>query len=124
MNFLIIEDEILIQKSLKRLLEKKGHEVIATASGIEGIELIQNNNFDKIICDLMLNDITGFDILEGIKTKYTLDEISKKFIIITAYSSENVLEKAQKYNCQVISKPFENINTVIDTFLGTHNENH
>ena len=117
MKFLIIEDEILIQKSLKRLLEKKGCEVTATASGMEGIDLIKNHDFDKIICDLMLNDITGFDILESIKSHLTPDEISHKFIIITAYSSESVLEKANKYGCLVFSKPFDNINKIIDTFL-------
>lgn len=122
MNILIIEDEILIQKSLKKLIEKRGHTVMATASGIEAIELIKSNDFDRILCDLMLNDITGFDIIEDIKSRYSSDEISKLFIIMTAYSSEQVLEKANQYNCKVLNKPFSNINEAIDIFVGENNE--
>ena len=43
----------------------------------------------------MLQDITGFDIIEDSKAKYSAQEISKKFVIITAYSSDQVLTKCQ-----------------------------
>lgn len=122
MNVLIIEDEILIQKSLKKLIEKRGHTVQATASGIDAIELIKENKFDRIISDLMLNDITGFDIIEDIKSKYSSEEISKLFIIMTAYSSEQVLDKAKLYGCRVLNKPFDDIKKAIDIFVGEKNE--
>jgi len=65
----------------------------------------------------MLKDITGFDILEESKKKYTLLEISKLFIIITAYSSEQVLEKASIYKCKILNKPFKNLKEAIRVFL-------
>lgn len=117
MNILIIEDEILIQKSLTKLLQKKGVNVTATASGTEAIKFILNQDFDKIICDLMLNDISGFDVIEESKKKLTSKEISKKFVIMTAYSSPQVHEKAQKYNCKFLTKPFENLTQALDVFL-------
>jgi len=116
-NILLVEDELLIQKSLKRLLEKQGAMVDATASGREAITLILDNDYDRIICDLMLQDTTGFDVIEASKSKYSSCEISKIFIIITAYSSSQTLEKAANYNCKVIFKPFEPINKAIETFL-------
>ena len=70
MNILLIEDEILVQKSLARLLEKKGAKVKACSTGIEAMEQINNNSFDRIVCDLMLQDITGFDIIEESKKIY------------------------------------------------------
>jgi DNA-binding NarL/FixJ family response regulator len=91
--------------------------VRAESYGREAIKLILNGEFDRIICDLMLQDVSGFDVLEESKIKYTSEELSKKFIIITAYSSENVLKKASQYGCRVISKPFQNINETIDTLL-------
>ena len=66
-KFLIIEDEILIQQSLKKLLERRGFEVDVSASGKSAIELILINNYDRIICDLMLQDISGFDVIEESK---------------------------------------------------------
>lgn len=117
MKILVVEDEILIQKSLKKLLEIKGCEVHTTALGREAIKLISNNQYDRIICDLMLQDITGFDIIEESKSIYSGDEIASKFVIITAYSSPQVLENARKYNCQVLNKPFNNIHEAINIFM-------
>lgn len=117
-KFLIIEDEPLIQMSLKMLLEKKGADVIATNSGKEAINLINQNEFNKIICDLMLKDITGFDVIEESKGKYSNDEIKEKFVIMTAYSSSQILEKAGKYGCRIIRKPFnDDINETLNIFF-------
>ena len=117
MKILIIEDEILIQQSLKKLLEKKGAKVDVTASGKHAIELIINNNYNRVISDLMLNDITGFDIIEDIRSKYNAKEISQLFILMTAYISDQVISKAETYNCKILNKPFESILEAIDIFL-------
>lgn len=116
-KILLIEDEPLIQKSLKKLLERKGASVTVESRGKDAISLIMNNKYDRIICDLMLQDISGFDVIEESKAKFTISTISKLFIIITAYSSAQVLEKANQYGCRVLSKPFENIDDAINLFL-------
>jgi CheY-like chemotaxis protein len=117
LKVLIIEDEILIQKSLTILLSKRGASVDATASGVEAIKLIKNNQYDRIVCDLMLQDITGFDVIEESKSTFDIDQIGKKFIIITAYSSEQVIENAKKYKCDILNKPFTNMNEALDKIL-------
>lgn len=120
MKILVIEDEILIQQSLKIMLQKRGAEVTCASKGSEAIELIRRNDFDRIICDLMLQDITGFDIIEDSKSKYSAQDISKKFVIITAYSSEQVLSKAKDYNCVVLNKPFNDMKTALDIMLESY----
>ena len=117
MNILIVEDEPLIARSLKRLLEKKGCTVTWESTGNGAIETIKNQEFDRIISDLMLQDISGFDVLEESKDKYNISEIGEKFIIITAYSSQQVLNKAATYGCLVLSKPFEDLKEAIDIFI-------
>lgn len=117
MKILVIEDEILIQQSLKIMLQKKGAEVLCASKGSDAIKLIQENEFDRIICDLMLQDVTGFDIIEDSKSKYSAQDISKKFVIITAYSSEQVLSKAKDYNCIVLNKPFDDMQAALDIML-------
>jgi CheY-like chemotaxis protein len=119
-NILLIEDEPLIQKSLKKLLEKKGATVTVESRGKDAIAVILNQPFDRIICDLMLQDISGFDVIEEAKQRYTISEISKLFIIITAYSSPHVIEKASQYGCRLLSKPFENIDEALDIFLSPY----
>lgn len=119
MNILLVEDEPLIQKSLKRLLEKRGAHVDAVSSGNEAISAIMSNNYERIICDLMLQDITGFDVIEESKKKFSREDIARKFVIITAYTSPQVREKAAGYGCRVLGKPFEDLNMAIDIFTST-----
>ena len=108
-SILIVEDEVLIAQSLKKFLEKKGHVVETTESGHEAILRIAQKNYDRIVCDLMLQDISGFDVLEESLKRYTREEIGQKFIIMTAYNSPQVLEKAREYHCEILSKPFDNL---------------
>ena len=121
MNILIIEDELLIQKSLKKLLEKRGATVKTFASGREAIKDILKNNYDRIVCDLMLKDITGFDIIEESKKKYQLKEIAQIFVIMTAYNSPQVLAKAKDYHCTILNKPFENLEFALNAMLNNSN---
>jgi len=117
MKILVVEDEILIQQSLKKMLEKKGATVLTASQGMDAIAIIQSEDLDKIVCDLMLGDITGFDIIEESKSKYTKEQISKKFVIITAYSSEQVLSKARNYGCAVLNKPFEDMMQALNIMM-------
>ena len=118
-RILLIEDEPLIQKALKKLLERRGASVTVESRGRDAIGLIQNLEFDRIICDLMLQDISGFDVIEEAKARFTMTEISKLFIIITAYSSPHVIEKANQYGCMLLSKPFENMDEALNIFLSS-----
>jgi CheY-like chemotaxis protein len=108
-HLLIVEDEILIQQSLKKLFERKGFKVDVSASGKIAIDLILSHNYDRIICDLMLQDISGFDVIEESKKKYSAEEISQKYVIMTAYNSPQVLSKASAYQCLLLNKPFEDL---------------
>lgn len=117
MKILVVEDEILIQKSLQVLLKKKGAEVDVCSSGKDAIRMILGNDYDRVVCDLMLQDITGFDVIEEAKGKYSPSEISELFVIITAYSSSQVLEKASTYQCSVLNKPFLDMEQALETML-------
>lgn len=121
-KILIIEDEWLIARSLKTFLERLGHTVETTESGVDALSKILTIEYDRIVCDLMLQDISGFDVLEESRKKFSAEEISKKFLIMTAYSSPQVLEKAQEYKCPVLNKPFENIQSALKVIIGENEE--
>jgi CheY-like chemotaxis protein len=116
-KILIIEDEILIQQSLKKLFERKGLDVDVSASGKMAIDLILKHNYDRIICDLMLQDISGFDVIEESKKRFSHEEISRKFVIMTAYNSPQVLTKANSYQCRLLNKPFDDLESALKTMM-------
>lgn len=117
-KILIVEDEVLIAQSLRKLLEKRGHQVQTTESGHEAISLIAQGDYDRIVCDLMLQDISGFDVLEESRKRYQPDEMGKKFIIMTAYNSPQVLEKARQYHCEILNKPFDDLRLAMTKIEG------
>lgn len=117
LKILIIEDEFLILKSLQIVFEKMGHSVDTATLGKQALEKIFANDFDIIITDLMLNDISGFDILEGSLKKYTRAEIPSRFVIMSAYSSDQITSRAKDYNCLFFSKPFDNIHKTVENII-------
>lgn len=58
----IVEDEAPIAELLAYNLEKEGYVVASTGKGEEALELIRANRPDLILLDLMLPDMSGFDI--------------------------------------------------------------
>ncbi len=114
MHILLLEDELLIQMALKRFMEKKGAKVYATSSGREAISQLKKKKFDKVICDLILPDLTGIDVIEESKSKYSKEDIRRSFILITAYVSHGILDEARTYGCKIFRKPFEDIKEVVD----------
>ncbi|MEK5037630.1 response regulator transcription factor [Sporosarcina sp. FSL K6-3457] len=61
-TILIIEDEESILDILAYSLRKEGYRVHGTATGQEGLRLFKGISPDVVILDLMLPDMTGFDI--------------------------------------------------------------
>jgi CheY-like chemotaxis protein len=117
MNFLIIEDEILIQKSIRKILEFHGHQVDSTVSGLQALEFLKTNSYHRVICDLMLKYITGFEIIEEYKNLFGSESIKNKIIIITAYSTDQILNLAAPYGCTLVKKPFHDLKKTIEFFI-------
>ncbi|MES2457476.1 MAG: response regulator [Bacteroidota bacterium] len=66
---LVIEDQELQSKILTQQLTDKGVEVKQAFTGKEALELLEDHTFDCIILDLRLPDISGFDLLDKIKSQ-------------------------------------------------------
>ncbi|MDI9476489.1 MAG: response regulator transcription factor [Clostridiales bacterium] len=62
MKILIIEDEKLLVKGLKKSLEQEGFKVSVAYDGQEGIEVFETGGFDFVILDLMLPKLDGISV--------------------------------------------------------------
>ena len=69
MHILLVEDNESTAKSLELVLVKEGHNVSVTASGEEAIELADLYDYDAIVLDLDLEDITGLEVLRALRLK-------------------------------------------------------
>ena len=102
-KILIIDDEDVICKGCKQILEKNGFEVDYAQNGIIGLAKLHDKAYDIVLIDLMMPQIKGMDVLESIR-KYNPDIIK---IIITGFATEKVITEAlQKGAYDYLAKPF------------------
>ena len=68
-RILIIEDEAAIRRVLNKILseENKGYEVYEAEDGQVGLEMMKNEDFDLVLCDIKMPKMDGVEVLEAIK---------------------------------------------------------
>jgi DNA-binding response OmpR family regulator len=66
-RILIVEDEAVIRKAIRMACEKEGYEVVEAENGTEGLHLSESSRPDLILLDLMLPDISGFDVCREVR---------------------------------------------------------
>lgn len=82
-NLLCIEDEHFISELYTRALTKAGWQVTVEADGAKALPLAQTNNYDIILLDLMLPNLTGIEILRTLRDPARVPPLKAKIIIIT-----------------------------------------
>ncbi|HTZ18297.1 MAG TPA: sigma-54 dependent transcriptional regulator [Dissulfurispiraceae bacterium] len=103
LNALVIDDEESILEVIRAIIEAEGILVTTTTSSAEAVDLIRNTDFDIIISDLKMPDISGLDLYEMCK-EISPDSI---FIIVTAYGTiQSAVDAVKKGIYDYIQKPF------------------
>jgi two-component system response regulator RegX3 len=82
-KILIIEDEISFSEALSFLLEKEGFETRVSETGKQGIAAFNEEQFDLVLLDLMIPEISGIDVCRTIRTSSNIP-----IIMLTAKDSE------------------------------------
>jgi len=82
-KILIIEDEISFSEALSFLLEKEGFETKIAETGKQGIDTFNAGQFDLVLLDLMIPEISGIDVCRTIRGSSKIP-----IIMLTAKDSE------------------------------------
>ena len=62
---LVVDNDPPLATAMVESLESVGYEISMATSGPEGLKMIQQNQYDIVITDLMMNDVDGMGILEN-----------------------------------------------------------
>tara|TARA_B100001057_G_scaffold499739_1_gene611536 strand:+ start:687 stop:2075 length:1389 start_codon:yes stop_codon:yes gene_type:complete len=96
---LVVEDEIVIRASLRRLLERHDYQVSEAGTVKESLEKYDIDTFDVIISDLRLPGAPGTDLIKS---------TSVPVLIMTSYSSiKSAIDSMKMGAVDYIAKPFE-----------------
>lgn len=105
MKILIVDDEPLIRRSLRRAFEAKEHIIIEAEDGIKGLQAWQVSDPDVVVLDVLMPGLTGPQVLKEISSKRRA-----KVVLISAYTGEYDLKKAKDVGADLfIPKPFTNV---------------
>ncbi len=83
-RILIVEDEPQMQRGLRDNLEFEGHEVTTVGEGGTGLQTLLSGTFDLAILDVMLPQMSGFDIVRKAREK----GIRTPILMLTAKGEE------------------------------------
>jgi DNA-binding response OmpR family regulator len=103
---LVVEDEDNIAIALEFLITREGYDHDRVASGAEALTRIRDTRPDLVLLDVMLPEVSGYEICESIRTDPALAEV--KVLMMTARGS--VVERRRGLELGAdgfISKPFE-----------------
>ena len=106
---LVIDDDALLTRTLKRALEREGYFVDVANDGREGIKKAKSGFFHLVLCDIKMPGLDGLMTIQHIQEFQEKAGAGKSgFIVITAYDSPESRSRA----CQLgvtdfLLKPFD-----------------
>ena len=102
-KILVVDDDVVVCKSITRVLSRKGYGVSQALTVDSALELIKQTSFDLVITDLMIPGTTGMELLQILREHYPELDV----IMITGYASIESAVKATRLGAAAyLPKPF------------------
>ena len=117
-KILIIEDEPQIRDIIQEILECEGYRTLEADNGLTGLQLAQQSPPDLILCDVMMPELDGFDVLQGIRKDPGTESVP--MIFLSAKTDRASVRKGMNLGADdYITKPFTHLEllTAIDARL-------
>lgn len=103
MRILIVEDEEKMRELLRDGLREHGHTVIAAGDGEDGLALAGAHEFDVIVLDVMLPQISGMEVAARLRSRAS----SAAVLMLTACDAqEQIIEGLERGADDYLTKPF------------------
>ncbi len=111
MKILIVDDEGIVRRSLRRAAETRGHRATEADGGLQGLELWRSEPPDLVFLDVLMPDLSGPEVLKQIGE----GRGKSKVILMSAYAGEYDSKAVQSLGADLfLSKPFGDIFEVIE----------
>lgn len=107
MSLLIIEDDQALLKLLEALMRRGNIGIETLSRGAGALNAIKSEKHDAVILDLMLPDVSGFEILRSLQA--TRPDLLSRIIVLTAASEVTLAElsPARSSIWKLVRKPFD-----------------
>ncbi|BDC98887.1 hybrid sensor histidine kinase/response regulator [Persicobacter psychrovividus] len=108
LKVLYVEDSVVNQFLMKKICDQEGIILRTTASGLNAMEIIKfDTNYNIVLMDLSLSDITGFEATQGIRSLGTKYHANIPIVALTASTKDDLGQKVIKAGMNdILLKPF------------------
>jgi DNA-binding response OmpR family regulator len=104
-RILVVDDEEVIRKFLRIHLAKLGYEVKEAADGEQAMEQLRKEDFDLLICDVVMPKKDGWEVIKEVKSNPKTKEMP--VIVLTARNEDSDMFKGYDLGANYyMTKPF------------------
>lgn len=103
-DILVVDDELTVTQAVVKVCEAEGMTVTAANHAAEALDCLDRHTFHLVLCDIMMNELDGFEMLEELARK----GIEVPVVMMTGYSTvENAVRSLSAAGAvDYLSKPF------------------
>jgi twitching motility two-component system response regulator PilG len=122
-TILVVEDSKTARKVVSMVLGRKGYKIIEATSGTEALLAIEGIAPDLVLLDVMLPDMTGYEVLSTIRKNSELSEVPVVMLTSKCGTADRLKGMVTGSN-EYLTKPFDpaKLLVVLDKYLDPHNE--
>ena len=84
-KLLLVEDSVIIRTQMQRLLKGAGYEITLAENGLEGLQKVQEQNFDIVLSDVEMPTMNGFEMTATIRQNSKYAQLP--IVLITTLAS-------------------------------------
>jgi CheY-like chemotaxis protein len=100
---LVVDDEACIRRSVRKMLEHAGHEVLESANGVDALCLLERITPDILITDLHMPDCDGAELARALRES---GRPQPGLIFLSGDDKQTVLAHASAVGAAGLTKPF------------------
>ncbi len=117
----MVEDDRELAEAIHEYLVREGYDVVSVNDGDEALEFILEEDFDAIVCDLIMPNCSGEALFDAVREQRP--EFCEQFVFISGHcASPSVARFLKRVHGLVLQKPFaldlllETISTVSPSY--------
>jgi class 3 adenylate cyclase len=105
-RILVVDDNAANRDLLGRRLERAGHQVTEADGGVAALELLERESFDLVLLDLIMPEVTGYEVLTRMKSQPATADIP--VIMISAIDDlDSIVRCIEAGAVDYLPKPFD-----------------
>lgn len=114
-NLLIVDDEPILVKNMRNLLEDYADEIFTAGQGQEALEILRSQTIHCVVCDINMPVLNGVELIRKIRE----DKNEVPFIFYTGHGNRDLMLEAAKYGAfDFLNKPsLDNLEEIVERAL-------